>query len=270
MSIARMSFRRRMVLLAAGAVAAAIVLASVVVYVVTRNELRGQLDASLLSKITPGQQSAVQLQISGTRSQLAKLAKEGNLPLPVAGLFGLGAGAGTSGAQASGGAVAPANAAKRLGTLVRGVSGEAGAALAEPVPTHAEARTARATPSATRIHAGAGNETATIEAKATAPIGSVFFAKKSLVRVGPGHPSLVLPPTELGGPTGYVQLLLSDGEVIHTPSKGNALPITAATRAVAAGRKGTFFSDAKIKGTPYRVLTAARWRRAERGRWPCR
>jgi len=34
-----MSFRRRMVLLAAGAVAAAIVMASAVVYVVTRNEL---------------------------------------------------------------------------------------------------------------------------------------------------------------------------------------------------------------------------------------
>ena len=48
-----MSFRRRMVLLAAGAVAAAVVIASVVVYVVTRNELRGQLDASLRSKSPP-------------------------------------------------------------------------------------------------------------------------------------------------------------------------------------------------------------------------
>ena len=53
-----MSFRRRMVLLAAGAVAAAIVIASVVVYVVTRNELRGQLDASLRAKITPGRRSS--------------------------------------------------------------------------------------------------------------------------------------------------------------------------------------------------------------------
>jgi len=91
-----MSFRRRMVLLAAGAVAAAIVIASVVVYVVTRNELQGQLDSSLRAKITPGQQAAVHIQISGTHSQLAKLAKEGKLPLPVGGVFGFAAGAGAS------------------------------------------------------------------------------------------------------------------------------------------------------------------------------
>ena len=56
-----MSFRRRMVLLAAGAVAAAIVLASVVVYVVTRNELHGQIDTSLRATITPGLPQAVRL-----------------------------------------------------------------------------------------------------------------------------------------------------------------------------------------------------------------
>ena len=107
-SVHAMSFRRRMILLAAGAVAAAVVIASVVVYVVTRNELQGQLDSSLRAKITPGQQSAVQIKISGTRSQLAKLAKEGKLPLPVAGVFGFATGAGASGAQASGAVLAPA------------------------------------------------------------------------------------------------------------------------------------------------------------------
>ncbi|HWW91503.1 MAG TPA: HAMP domain-containing sensor histidine kinase [Solirubrobacteraceae bacterium] len=56
-----MSFRRRMILLAAGAVAAAVVIASVVVYVVTRDELRGQVDASLRQKLTPGQPQAVQV-----------------------------------------------------------------------------------------------------------------------------------------------------------------------------------------------------------------
>jgi two-component system, OmpR family, sensor histidine kinase MprB len=56
-----MSFRRRMVLLAAGAVAAAIVIASVVVYVVTGDELRGQIDASLRQKLTPGLPQAVQI-----------------------------------------------------------------------------------------------------------------------------------------------------------------------------------------------------------------
>src|SRR5690348_15245132 len=63
-----MTFRRRTILLAAGAVAAAVVIASVVVYVVTRNELRGELDANLREKLTPGQPQAVQVrsaQISG-------------------------------------------------------------------------------------------------------------------------------------------------------------------------------------------------------------
>jgi two-component system sensor histidine kinase MprB len=48
-----MTFRRRMVLLAAVAVAAAIALASVVVYLVTRDELRGQVD-SALKELVPG------------------------------------------------------------------------------------------------------------------------------------------------------------------------------------------------------------------------
>jgi two-component system, OmpR family, sensor histidine kinase MprB len=42
-----MTFRRRIVLLAAGAVAAAIALAAIVTYVVVRHELRGAVDASL-------------------------------------------------------------------------------------------------------------------------------------------------------------------------------------------------------------------------------
>jgi hypothetical protein len=76
-----MSFRRRMILLAAGAVAAAVAIASVVVYVVTRDELRGQIDASLRQKLTPGQPQAVQVKTETlTRAQLAKLEREGKLP----------------------------------------------------------------------------------------------------------------------------------------------------------------------------------------------
>jgi two-component system sensor histidine kinase MprB len=52
-----MSFRRRIVLLSAVAVAASIAIASVVVYVVTRNELRGQIDASLRQKVPGGPRS---------------------------------------------------------------------------------------------------------------------------------------------------------------------------------------------------------------------
>jgi two-component system sensor histidine kinase MprB len=240
-----MSFRRRMVLLAAGAVATAIVLASVVVYVVTRDELRGQVDASLRQKITPGQQTAVHIQISGTHGQLAKLASEGKLPLPLAGVYGYATRVGASGVQASGIGGGPAARAEPL------------AAHAEPQATHAESQAASA-------GKGPGHETVTIETKAVSPHGGVVLAKQSLLHAGPGHPSLVLPPTELGVPTGYVQLLLSNGEVIHTPSKGYALPVTSATRAVAAGRQGAFFSNAEIKGTPVRVLTQ---RVAQGGAW---
>ncbi len=244
-----MSFRRRMILLAAGAVAAAIVIASVVVYVVTRNELQGQLDSSLRAKITPGQQSAVRIQVSGTRSQLAKLAKEGKLPLPVAGVYGFAAGEGASGVHASGEMVAPANGPNGLATPVgEGSSNEPGAAHAEPSATHAE-------PGATHAGNGARHETVTIEHQTVAPNDSVAVAKKTLIHAQPGHPSLVLPPSELGGATGYVQLFLSNGEIIHTPSKGSALAVTAATRAVAAGRRDAFFSDAAVAGTPVRVLT---------------
>ncbi len=118
--ILAMSFRRRMILLAAGAVAAAIVIASVVVYVVTRNELQGQLDSSLRAKITPGQQAAVHIQIGGTRRQLAKLAREGKLPVPVAGVFGFATGAGTSKGQAGGEVLVPANGPQGLAAVVRG------------------------------------------------------------------------------------------------------------------------------------------------------
>jgi len=76
-----MSFRRRMVLLAAGAVAAAVVIAAAVVYLVTRDELRSQIDSSLRQKLTPGQPQAVQVKTETlTRAQLAKLEREGKLP----------------------------------------------------------------------------------------------------------------------------------------------------------------------------------------------
>jgi two-component system, OmpR family, sensor histidine kinase MprB len=249
-----MSFRRRMILLAAGAVAAAIVIASVVVYVVTRNELQGQLDSSLRAKITPGQ-SAVHIHISGTRSQLIKLAKEGKLPVPVPSAFGLStgasrsSGASASNVQASGEVVAPANGPQALATAIQGSSKGSGAVHAEPSAAHASS-------------IGAGHEIMTIEAQtATSP-----SPKKSLLHAVPvaGRPSLVLPTTELGGATGYVQLLLSNGEVIHTPSEGSGLAVTAATRAVAAGRRDAFFSDATVSGTPVRVLTE---RASEDGVW---
>src|SRR5580693_7091134 len=104
-----MSFRRRMVLLAAGAVAAAIVIASVVVYVVTGNELRGQIDAGLRQKLTPGPQ-AVQIRSTVlSPAAVAKLKREGKWPpeeLPGIAFGGPAAGttdSGGSGSARSGG-----------------------------------------------------------------------------------------------------------------------------------------------------------------------
>ena len=72
-----MSFRCRMVLLAAGAVAAAVVLASVVVYVATRNELIGQIDASLRQKLIPGQPQSVRIKSVALSAAAAREAAQG-------------------------------------------------------------------------------------------------------------------------------------------------------------------------------------------------
>jgi two-component system sensor histidine kinase MprB len=191
-----MSFRRRTVLLAAGAVAAAVVLASVVVYVVTRDELRGQIDASLRQKLTPGLPQAVQIKTNLTPQQLATLKREGKLP-----------------------------------TLAPGSPGIVG---------HAS---------------GSGGEVS-IERKLSVAPGGLLRTERSSFG---GPPSaiarLVLPRPTLGGATGYIQLLRSNGSIVGSEGGGSLLPITAATRAVAAGRRGTFFSDATVAGTPVRILT---------------
>ncbi len=228
-----MSFRRRMVLLAAGAVAAAIVIASVVVYVVTGNELRGQIDTSLRQKLTPGLPQAVQIKtVNVSAAELAKLKREGRLPpggLPRIGFGGSAAAKIYSGEQrsASGGekVLAPEGGDKSLHTEAVSIEGNA---------------------------AFARGGTA---AKALPPHVNV--------QVSPFN-QLVLPPPRLGGATGYVQLFQSNGEVLRSETKGSLLPVTAATRAVAAGRRGAFFSDATVGGTRVRILTE---RAPEGGVW---
>jgi two-component system sensor histidine kinase MprB len=76
-----------------------------------------------------------------------------------------------------------------------------------------------------------------------------------------GPPTLVLPTPQLGGPAGYVQLVKSNGNLLRSQSGGFSIPVTDATRAVAAGRRNAFFSNVTIAGTPARVLTE----RAEQG-----
>ncbi|HEY4452424.1 MAG TPA: HAMP domain-containing sensor histidine kinase [Solirubrobacteraceae bacterium] len=210
-----MSFRRRMVLLAAGAVAAAIVIASVVVYVVTGNELRGQIDTSLRQRLTPGPQ-AVQVQsIALSAGAVAKLRREGRLPSRGFPLVAA-PGAGVAKVRSGG----PASV--RGGEALRG-------------------------------------EAISIEGNAAfAPSGSVVKAPSTAVHVKGSFNKLVklvLPDRTLGGPTGYAQLVPSNGHVLRSQTKGSLLPVTAATRAVAAGRRGAFFSDAIVAGTPVRILT---------------
>jgi two-component system sensor histidine kinase MprB len=214
-----MSFRRRMVLLAAGAVAAAIVLASVVVYVVTRNDLRGQIDASLRQKLTPGLPQAVQIQTKLTPQELVKLKREGRLP---------------DLAYGSSGAVADAS----------GASGR----LTVRVPAGAtQTASAGKKPQAEEI---------SIERKRTGAAGGHVRSERSSF-AGPAGAiaRLALPKAALGGATGYVQLLQANGDIVGPEGKRSLLPITAATRAAATGRQGAFFSDATVAGTPVRILT---------------
>ncbi len=229
---AAMSFRRRVVLLAAGAVAAAIVIASVVVYVVTGNELHARIDASLRQKLTPGHSQAVQIKtVNVGAQQLAKLIHEGKL-LP-----------GPSAPVGFGGSVA------RLG-LPRAAAVAAGSVVVKGSPACANAV----------LHS---LETA-YSGKASGALSPGETPLRTAPRRTPSPPHclaainrLVLPPPTPGGDTGYVQLFQANGQVLRPEVKGLQLPVTAATRAVADGRHGAFFSEATIGGTPLRILTKA-------------
>jgi two-component system sensor histidine kinase MprB len=219
-----MTFRRRMVLLAAGAVATAVVIASVVVYVVTGNELRGQIDTSLRQKLTPGPQAVQIRSTTLSPAALAKLYKEGKRP-PV-GLPRIAFGGPAAGTTRSGG---------------RGSTRGGGAGLARA--------------------SGGGNlsgETVSVEGNAAFAPGAAKLQPPDVsVRVSPFNKlvKLVLPAPRLGGATGFVQLFQSNGQVLRSEGKGSLLPVTAATRAVAAGRRKAFFSNATVGGTHVRILT---------------
>jgi two-component system sensor histidine kinase MprB len=230
------SFRRRMVLLAAGAVAAAIVIASVVVYVVTGNELRGQIDASLHQKLTPGPQ-AVQIRSTVlSPAAVAKLKKQGKWPpeeLPRIAFGGPAAGTTHSGGPGS---------ASSDGEALGHVSG-GGSLHGETVSIEGNAAFASGGPAKAQLRG--------LPAQARSPFNKLV--------------KLVLPAPRLGSATGVVQLFRSNGQVLRSEGKGSLLlPVTAATHAVAAGRRSAFFSDATVGGTPVRILTE---RASEGGVW---
>ena len=183
--------------------------------------------------MTPGLPQAVQIRtVNVSAAQLAKLKREGRLPpggLPKINFGGLAVGKSLSGGQSSAHGGREGFGRESGGESLHGgtVSVEGNAAFAQSGPA----------------------------AKAPKP--------SQRVRVSP-FDKLVLPATTLGGVAGYVQLFQSNGQVVRSETKGSLLPVTAATRAVAAGRRGAFFSDATVGGTPVRILTE---RAPEGGVW---
>jgi two-component system, OmpR family, sensor histidine kinase MprB len=232
-----MSFRRRTVLLAAGAVAAAIAIASVVVYFVTRNELVGQIDSSLRQK-----PQSVTFADAQAQSELTKLRREGKVAAATAQLAKL---------QREGKVLAGPGAQVSVGVHLGGAPvGEAAA----PVVTQAYGSEA-AHSSGSAAGAGTSHSEQPVAVESSTLVGPKGSLAKGLPELG-SQARLVLPTAALGGATGYVQLYTSAGRLLHSGSKqGLLLPVTGATRAVAQGRRQAFFSDVTVRGTPVRMLT---------------
>jgi two-component system sensor histidine kinase MprB len=207
------------------------VIASVVVYFVTRNELRGQVDASLRRRLIPGPESVEVTRHVGT-AELHKLEKEGKIPAQKLG--GAGASAGTVTAQSDSGFVLGIPIAQSLRDTVRVQSAGASGGASAPAPDRALE--------------------ALIKTGSVPPSPAVFAGLRAGEKV-----QLQLPAEKAGGPTGFAQLLAANGRLIRSSgsSAGPLLPVTATTRAVAAGKHGAFLSDATVQNTHVRVLTEA-------------
>jgi two-component system, OmpR family, sensor histidine kinase MprB len=245
-----MSFRRRMILLAAGAVAAAVAIASVVVYVATRDELRGQLDASLRQKLTPGQPQAVQ--VKSQHVSAAALSKEqGRMSRALAQL-------GKEGSYTSVGASGHASGQLSIvggGPTSKRAQAQGAAALKAlgAPPTSPAGRKLVQERVTSGPLTGLGLSAAT-----PSVLGSNAAIFVSSKRGAGGQATIVtvaLPAQKLGGATGYAQLVQPGGQVLRSDAVGPGLPVSGATRAVAAGKRKAFFSDATVAGTRVRMLT---------------
>jgi two-component system, OmpR family, sensor histidine kinase MprB len=93
----------------------------------------------------------------------------------------------------------------------------------------------------TRVSAALENRAATIAAR-------VSQRPRSLPR-----PSGVT-PARIGEAAGYVQVVTASGKVTLVPGESVHLP-SAGAAAVAAGRRGAFFSEARVAGTHVRIYT---------------
>jgi len=229
-----MSFRRRVVLLAAGAVAAAVLIASAVVYVVTSNELHGQLDASLRAKVTPGGAKAVQLRsVSVTRHA-------GGAP------GGKGSPNVTFAVTASGKLLPSPSARTPLGHSASGSSG--GVAVPAPAPGHAHGRTSG--PAEDVVETGVA-----AAARAFGTSGLPPILPSQGVVGSPEDLRLVVPSTALGEQAGYAQFVVGK-QLLRSQRNGPVLPLGPEALQVAAGKRGPFFADTRIAGTALRTLTA--------------
>ena len=247
-----MTFRTRVVMLSAGAVAAAIVLACVLVYLLTARQLQSQLDASLHEKLTRGQPESVRVQtVSGARAKLLQLARQGKL------------------AQLAQEARRFAREGKLAGAPVQ-LAGSSGATA------RFEQRSSKGAPGPAAGPVAAFEESSS--PKALAPTGGTVRTQNTVVAAGQGaappisipplgrHEAfqLVLPAKGIGGAPGYAQLTQGGGGVLRSEEKGPPLPLTAAVRAVKAGRRPAFFTDVSIDGTRMRELVE---REAPAGVW---
>ncbi len=242
-----MSFRRRTVLLASAAVALAIVLASVVVYIVTAGELRGQVDSTLRQRLAPGTAQSVQIRQVNLSAKDRKSLEQSVQVIaraPKQTVFAGGRGGSTAHAAGSG---------EGNQIVERGSFAEGGVA----VPAEGAAVGARrSAPPARNMFIGPRR----LDSRAIhAPKIDGAFGLSGIIRRGPHGSvtalSILLPSAGFAGTSGYAQMLLPDGEIVTSGGARAKLPITSRTKAVASGRQHAYFSDATVSGTPLRVLT---------------
>ncbi|HEX7299928.1 MAG TPA: HAMP domain-containing sensor histidine kinase [Solirubrobacteraceae bacterium] len=89
--------------------------------------------------------------------------------------------------------------------------------------------------------------------------GNAAFFQRLAFRAGAGPPppGERTPPSRLGGPGGYAQLVRPDGSALELgPAGGPSIPVTHEAIAAANGRSGGGFSDAEVNGQHLRVVTA--------------
>ncbi len=90
-------------------------------------------------------------------------------------------------------------------------------------------------------------------------VDQALTAQAELPAPGPGfgfrRPRVGTLSARRGGPTPYIQVAGENGRFLTLGTEDAALPVDAKTRAVAAGARDRYFSDAQVQGVHVRVLT---------------